>query len=456
MTASRRILMVSANRLATPYPVYPLGLSYLTTFLKSKLHGFDFESFDFNLKSIEEYRQLLSSYKPGYIAVSLRNIDGVNSYDPVNFLDGYREIIQNTRSCLNEPYHIILGGAGFSIFPETVFSELQPDFAVTGEGEDALYKLISGLDTGSEISEIEGLVMLKNGKISVNDKKIHPADFHLKFDNKLIDFYWKKSGMLNIQTKRGCPFECIYCTYPVIEGRKVRLLDTDTVVEAIRELYIDKGINYIFFTDSVFNVHNAYNTELAEKIIRSGMNIKWGAYFYPHGLTKELLYLLKKSGLTHIEFGTESICNTTLQSYGKHFTAEDVLQQSWLCQEAGIQHAHFLILAGYGETEETLRITFENSKHFPPTVFFPFVGMRIYPGTKLHQIALSEGVVSSDDKLIEPKYYIAPGLDISRLKELAAETGKKWVFPDEDTSVITSRMREKRNKKGPLWEYLIK
>ena len=73
----------------------------------------------------------------------------------------------------------------------------------------------------------------------------------------------------------------------------------------------------------------------------------------------------------------------------------------------------FMILGGIGETDDTINETFENSKKIKHTVFFPFVGMRIYPNTILHQKAIEEGVVSKDDDLLEPRYYISKNVDLT-------------------------------------------
>jgi hypothetical protein len=146
----------------------------------------------------------------------------------------------------------------------------------------------------------------------------------------------------------------------------------------------------------------------------------------------------------------------TLQNYGKHFSVDDIIQQSELCFNAKVNYAHFLILAGYGETDETIDETFENSKKITKSVFFPYVGMRIYPGTRLYDISLTEGIIDKDDLLLEPKYYISKNVNLDTLKERANRTGKKWAFPDEDTWTVPGKLRHMRNKKGPLWEYLIK
>ena len=82
--------------------------------------------------------------------------------------------------------------------------------------------------------------------------------------------------------------------------------------------------------------------------------------------------------------------------------------------------------------------------------------MRIYPGTRLYELSVAEGVIDKDNLLLEPQYYISKDVEITTLKERALATGKRWVFPDEDTATITNKMRLTRNKKGPLWEYLIR
>jgi len=448
---SNTILFISANQYADPYPVYPIGLSYLTTYLKEYLPDFDISIFDLNFNTIEELKDKIVETKPKYIGVSFRNIDDVNSLNKKFFVNQYKIIIEQIKSVSDAK--IIIGGSGFSIFPELMFKTLKPDFGIYGEGEDTLLKLIKNLENNTDYSGLNRLVYQNNGQCIFNKNESYFSDLALNFEDQLLDFYWEKSGMLNVQTKRGCPYNCIYCTYPLIEGRKVRTLNTDKIVETLKKLYYQKGIDYIFFTDSVFNINNKYNFELAEKIISSGIKINWGGYFTFTQLDENLLKILKKSGLKHIEFGTEAISDTTLKTYGKNFTVNDVLEKSALCNKLEIDYAHFLILGGYGETDQTVNETFENSKRIDNSVFFTYLGMRIYPGTKLQEYAIKEGVIDKDDNLLEPKYYLSKNVDYDSLKQRARQTRRRWVFPDEDTTIISNKLRA-RNKKGPLWEYM--
>ncbi|HKL09703.1 MAG TPA: lipid biosynthesis B12-binding/radical SAM protein [Bacteroidales bacterium] len=447
----KKILLISANQYADPYPVYPIGLSYLSTYLKEHLTDFDISIADLNFNTIEELIEDIIKTNPKYIGISFRNIDDVNSINKKFFVTQYKKIIDQIRSVSEAK--IIIGGSGFSIFPELMFNTLKPDFGIYGEGEDTLLKLIENLEKNTDYSGLSRLLYQKNDRCIFNKNESYFSDLALNFEDQLLDFYWKKSGMLNVQTKRGCPYNCIYCTYPLIEGKKVRTLNTDKIIDTLKKLYYQKGIDYIFFTDSVFNISNNYNYELAEKIIASGIKISWGGYFTFTHLDENLLKILKKSGLKHVEFGTEAISDTTLKTYGKNFTVNDVLEKSALCNKLEIDYAHFLILGGYGETNQTINETFENSKRIENSVFFSYIGMRIYPGTKLQQYAIQEGIIDKKDDLLEPQYYLSKDVDYESLKQQAKRTGRRWVFPDEDTTIITNRLRA-RNKKGPLWEYM--
>lgn len=451
---SKKLILISANQLRTPYPIYPIGISYLSTYLKTALPEFEIKMFDMNFGSPADLGKMIDTEQPDYIGISIRNIDGADSFNQTDFISDYKKIIQIVRSRSNKP--LILGGAGFSVYAKKLFELFEPDFAVHGEGEQALAELLACLEYKKDYTRIEGLLYKKNDRIILNSRKDHTDKLRVDYDDKLIDYYWEHSGMLNIQTKRGCYYKCIYCSYPLIEGRKIRTLNAEEIVDNLERLSKEKGIDYVFFTDSIFNIATEKNIELAEMIIRRNIKIRWAAYFSPSNLSDEELALYKRSGLSHMEFGTESFSDTQLKNYGKNFTFETALETSELALKHNIFYAHFLILGGYGETNETLAETFENSKRLRYTVMFPFVGMRIYPGTKLQEYAVRDGIITADDDLITPKYYISSNFDQQTLKEKAKTTGKAWVFSDDISEKDMQEFRIKRKKKGLIWEYLRK
>ncbi|MDR1455946.1 MAG: cobalamin-dependent protein [Tannerella sp.] len=453
------IALVSANMYRIPYPVYPLGISYLTSYLSIHLPDCKVKVFDFNLGTYDSFAAFLERDEFDLVGISLRNFDdSTHAYRTNLFIAHYREIMRIVRVHTSAP--VVLGGAGFSVFPELIFNELNPDYAILGEGEAALKELIVALSDSSDPTTIHRLAWRDAaGDFRINSAsgKRPGANYiscpELHVENDWAEYYWESSGMLNIQTKRGCPYNCIFCSYPLIDGRAVRTLDVKTVVANIEELYFAKGISYLFFTDSIFNIHRDYNEELARRLIESRAEICWGAYFAPHNLTVGDLELYRQSGLTHVEFGTDSLSDRQLERYNKQFRMSDIREQSMCCSRLGIFYAHFLILGGYGETDETLDETFAHSRELGLTVYFPYIGMRVYPDTQLCNIALREGLIRSPADLVDPVYYLSKEIDPATIEPRAKATGQRWIFTDDEPSPVMDQLR-RRGKKGPLWEFL--
>ncbi|MFQ8596092.1 MAG: B12-binding domain-containing radical SAM protein [Alistipes onderdonkii] len=418
------ILLVSANRHTSPYPVYPLGLSYLKTYLERTINGIRVDIADCNLLSDAQLAERIRTLAPvtsgcrcAMSTGPTRSTGGVSCPSTGRWRTSYAR--QATPP--------IIGGAGFSIYPEAFMRELGADYGIHGEGEEPLAELIGALERGRTEIDIPS-VYTRDGRRGSGRRSYLPS-IEVQFEPELTGYYWKRSGMLNIQTKRGCPYDCIYCSYPSIDGRCVRTMDPEAIAENILRAKRDYGISYLFFTDSVFNIGPEYNVRLAETLIRRRTDIRWGAYFSPRGIDAEQMRLFRASGLTHIEFGTESFCDRTLEAYGKRFTFGDVERASRLALDEGVYYAHFLILGGYGDTRENVRETIENSRRMEYTVMFPYAGMRIYPHTRLAELAAKEGAIGRDDDLMAPSYYISRDFDLEEVRRAALATGKAWVFP---------------------------
>ena len=450
----KKIALISANVYKVPYPVYPLGISYLASYLSMTLPDtFEIKLYDFNLEETSPFVDFIRDNDFFLVGLSIRNFDdSSNRYEENIFITKYKEIMRVVRARTDQP--VVIGGSGFSVFPELMFNELNPDYGIQGEGEESLRQLALALDEGRDPCHIEGLVYrLPDGTVHVNKRTSYISTPVLHVENDWIDYYWKAGGMLNIQTKRGCPYHCIYCSYPLVDGACVRTIDATQVVKNIEELYFSKGVSYLFFTDSLFNIDKAYNEELARRLIESKADIQWGAYFSPSNMTIDELKLYRQSGLTHVEFGTDSLSDRQLEKFKKKFRFTDVMEQSENCGNLGIFYAHYLILGAYGETEETLNETFEHSQQLGLTIYFPYVGMRIYPNTELCNLAMNEGLIQSPEALINPVYYLSKDIDKETIRARAEATGQRWVFPDDQLPPLMDVMRQ-RGRKGLLWEYL--
>jgi len=449
-----RIFLISANRCVTPEQIFPLGLSHLNTALRRA--GHECRWWDV-LAPGEGLEAALTAFRPDFVGISIRNIDDVIIGRQETFYDEAMEMCATVRRLAGCP--VIVGGSGFSLFPRELLELSRADFGMIGEGEHGLVLLIAALEHRTSWEQIPGLVFRREGQVVVNQV----ARAELDREPALVDrppeitaHYLRASGVLNVQTQRGCPFRCCYCTYPLIEGRRRINREAELVAEEFAQLE-QLGANYAFIVDSVFNTSARHVAEICEAIIQRSLKIRWGCFLRPRGLTAELMDLMVRAGLAHIEFGCDSLCDPVLKAYHKDFTFEDIVLSTNLARERQIDYCHFLIIGGPGETMDTLQTAFENSRRLGGSTIMAAVGMRVYPGTELHERALAEGRITKETDLLRPCYYLAPGLEREVLFEKLREYARLmpgWLVGDPVPAYanLVQRLRQ-RGITGPLWSY---
>lgn len=437
-----KILLISVNKEQEPYPVYPLGMGVVAKVLEK--NGHTTVQKDCLANGENEILNHIRNNDYDLIGLSIRNIDNVDSLTEnshwsigtvKNFTEKIRDIT-NTR--------IFIGGAGFSIMPEKIMSFTKADYGIAGECEKAILDMIAAIKNGCRRGTVFSSV----------PEKIEGA----KIDPEIAGYYANKSGIMNIQTKRGCPYRCSYCTYPMLEGRKIRPRQVDEVINDIEELKKIQGMEEIFFTDSVFNDPKGYWLELAEKIVLKNLKIKWSAFFEPASITDKELRLCALSGLKSIELGTDATTDETLNGLNKPFTMNEVFNFDRLCVKEKIPVAHFVIFGGPGETRETLKKGVENLKKMPHSIMFGFLGVRVYKSTGVYARGLSEGLFTEKDDMLKPFYYFSPLIDKNETEIYLTRSFKgdrTRLFPPSKGQEFMS-VALNFGHRGTLWDKLIR
>jgi radical SAM superfamily enzyme YgiQ (UPF0313 family) len=405
----------------------------------------------------EPLSAVLAGYHPDFVGVSIRNVDDVLIRKRETFV-GELATITETVHAVN-PCPVILGGSGYSIFPRRLLQLARADYGIQGEGEESFSALVSALAGDGDITTIPGLVYHRGGEMVANPRCSFHESAGVEIADRpahLVSQYLRDAGMLNLQTQRGCAHACCYCTYPLIEGRTHRRRTPEVVAEEMAQLE-RQGAKYVFIVDSVFNSSPKHVIETCEAILRRNVKIRWGCFLRPQGLSGSLMDLMARAGLAHIEFGSDSFCDSVLEAYGKRLTFEDIRQASDLARAQRVDFCHYLICGGPGETMQTLQTSFENSQLLPGAVIMAVAGMRIYPETPLCKRALQEGQITADTDLLAPAYYLAPGLTeagiFARLQEFSARS-PIWIVGDPTPTYtrLVERLRS-RGVAGPLWSY---
>lgn len=448
-----KVLLVSANTLREPYPVYPMGLDYVAGAIAE---NHQVQIVDMNsLGGYDSLATVIKAFLPDVIGLSLRNIDNIDNTDPRGFIGQYRTIVEVIRK--HSDARLILGGSGFTIFPAETIKALNADYGVIGEGE-RLALLLRAIEKREDPGKIPGV-------ITPTVSKSLPEPYEGKITRMInpnpanLQFYLQNGAMLNLQTKRGCPFKCIYCTYPHIDGHHLRLMDPEETADAALKLQAS-GAKYFFITDSVFNADCAHSLAVARAFKKNGVSIPWCAFFAPLKQPEDYFRILAEAGLTHVEFGTDSLSNPVLASYRKPFRDQQVFEIHQAAIDAGLYVAHYFLLGGPGENPQTLQETLTRAGDLEKSALFFFCGMRIYPGTALYEIAVKEGQIQKGANLLEPFFYRSPLIDSDEiLRQIRQAAGERinWLIGGggEDTAKIITRLYQ-RGHCGPMWEYLIR
>ena len=324
-----KILLISPNVEHLPDPVFPLGAAYIAAALEQA--GLDCHCLDlcFSDDPLTLTAETLEWLQPELVGLSLRNVDNVSYPCSVSYLPFYQALMKTIRLHSRAP--VVLGGSGFTLLPDELLRFLSADYGIAGEGEVALLRLIRHLN-GEVLLEKDDLPIIRPGRgpVAVLDPLPFPA--RGKFDGAR---YLRSGGMGNLQTKRGCPFGCIYCTYPLIEGRTVRMRSPDSVCAEIQILK-SQGIDTLFITDNEFNFPMEHALAVCREIVRRKIQIKWSAYANPAFISTELLEAMQAAGCTGVEFGTDAACAPMLANMGKCFDVGQIQTASRLCRKVGM------------------------------------------------------------------------------------------------------------------------
>jgi radical SAM superfamily enzyme YgiQ (UPF0313 family) len=452
-----KILLISVNRERMPFPVFPLGLAYIVRALREEGHQIEVMDLCFSQEVSADLGNTLHRFQPDLIGISLRNLDNLTYPISISYLKEVEEVVGICRQSLSS--QLVVGGSGYSLAPQELLQHLNVDFGIVGEGEEIFLQLVRDLEKGDPICPFPCLLVKeKSFPNLIEGARVSPIQSPDRglFQSKR---YLEEGGMGNIQTKRGCPFSCIYCTYPLLEGKEVRLRKTEEVVEEIQSL-VEEGMDYIYFVDDIFNYPPPYAEALCREMVRRKVEVKWSTFVNPGFLNETLLQWMKEAGCVGIEFGTDSGSPKMLENYKKSFTQEDIIRSSTLCSKLMINHCHYLLFGGPGEDEETVDESFHLMDQLDPTAIIAMLGIRIYPGTEMERISLSQGVIHQDSHLIYPHFYISPALK-GRLTEIIQEKAlarKRWIVPGLEINITQNLIEQIRRFRirGPLWELVAR
>lgn len=367
---------------------------------------------------------LVQQFKPDFIGFSIRNIDDVVMDRAIFYIDDILEkFIRPVMQTTDVP--IILGGSGFSIFPAELMKLTGADFGIAGEAEEVLPLLLHRIKNHLDTGDIPNLIARNSEEIQHGKglSFVKPVAARFPDIDRWIDFTpYEKKGVYSIQTKRGCAHRCIYCAYPLIEGRKFRTRTPADIADEIEQAHARLGNITFEFVDSTFNDPKGHAESICREIIRRNLKVRLRTMgINPGHCSDELFELMLRAGFIQIDATPDSASPRILKSLDKGFTLSEVQKMALMIARFNIPTMWFFLFGGPGEDEETFRETLDFIDTYvnPADLVYMNAGLRIYPNTPLYAIAAGEGRILTSQSVFQPsEYYYSAKITKTHLDSL--------------------------------------
>ena len=430
-------------------PIFPIGPIYLADHIHKCFPEIDQQFIDLAivpLNNVSKYlKRKIDQFRPHFIVYSWRDIQ---IYAPVDGRSGnplqnsfevfysnnilkkirgawgglklitshYEEINRNTSLVkmglnraqkYNKSVKVILGGGAVSVFYEQLGKLLPKGTIISvGEGENLIEKVLKGDSIIEERCYLAGQKP-RNKLIHEQPSGTIKTACNYKYIKSIwAEFDWYIEGgdyYVGVQTKRGCPHNCCFCVYGVVEGKKVRVNPVNEIIEEMKQLY-EMGVRGFWFTDAQFipTKNHIQDAKLLLQAIKDQgwTDLKWAAYIRADNIDRELAQLMVETGMSYFEIGITSGSQELVRKMQLAYNLKTVLENCRMLVEAGFRN-HVSVNYSFNvfdETPNTIKQTVAYHRELEnifgkglvdPAIFF--IGLQ--PHTLLEKYALENNIL---------------------------------------------------------------
>jgi len=416
-----------------------LGNIILATIMKKK--NYDVKAYF--LKESEIYNRFDSNLTADLVAISTITSTALVSY---RVADYFR----------SKGIKVVIGGLHVTFQPKEALEHA--DFCIMGEGEKALPMLVDALNNQISLKEVPGLAWKDDHKgIIINEiaRPVDNLDSIPYSDFTLLDTGDKVMGIGNnatkqtipIQTSRGCPYGCTFCSVTAMFGRRFRYRSIQNIIEEMKKYNPKKQT--IFFYDDNFTSNVKRTKELLREIIRLKLNFSWSTQVRVDvAKDSELLDLMVKAGCELLYIGFESVDPEALKEMKKSQTVEEIKWAIKEIRKRGI-HIHGMFVFGFDvDTLQTTRACVDFAiKEKIDTV--QFIILTPFPGTELYSR------MEDENRIIDYQWdqydghhvkFIPKKMSVWELQQAQIEAHKRFYAIKH----VISRLLRRR-----IWAFLI-
>lgn len=378
----------------------PLGLSYIAGSLEKA--GFPVQVIDNYLlkKPIDVIKQEAKRLAPDILGITCGSV----TYNQcIETAKAVKEVLPSCK--------VVVGGWHPSYLPESMLQHSVIDYAVMGEGEQAIVELTQSILDGeknSAISKISGLAYRHGEKIVKNAPKFIRDLDEVPFPARHLlpmQLYSREMEYLSVKPVdtmnviRGCPYNCAFCETKKLWGSKCRAFSPSRVVDELNHLVGEYGTKGIYFVGDNFTINKKRTIALCREIKKAKLGLEWVCDTRVDLISRELLKEMKAAGCRTIWFGVESGSSRVLKKINKQITLQQALGAFKMCNEEDIRTASSFMLGLPGETVKDMEASFKFARKLDPdwVRFNIFVG---YPGSPLYDEIMEKGLYERVDDFV--------------------------------------------------------
>ncbi len=359
------------RQIMKPYP--PLGLLYLSAFLKTR--GYAVEIFD---STFAERSLLIERFASGTGTVGIYTT-----------LMTRRSVLEIVRAAKRYGWGVILGGPESANYTAE-YLDAGADAIVIGEGELTLSELLPALARfgshrlhdvpGVAFRDEAGAIVHTRERAKLKDLDTLPLPDREAIDHGLYLNAWKThhgASSINLITARGCPYRCNWCSHAVY-GYTHRRRSPASVAGEMQAIVDRYDPDQVWYADDVFTISHPWLAEYGAELERRGIHKPFETITRADRLQSEAaVEQLRKLGCYRIWIGSESGSQKILDGMERGVTVEQVRRSTKLAQAHGIQVGMFLMWGYEGEEIEDIAATVDHVKRSNPDVFLTTVSYPI-------------------------------------------------------------------------------
>lgn len=389
----------------------PLGLMYLSAYLKSKLKNrveIKIISTIVDLSHPGDVKDIIDEFRP--------HIIGIRSI--LFYMKVVNQIIRISGTTSPDSL-IILGGPNVSPNNRILMENNGIDIFVEGEGEEPLYQIVKYyLSRGKKglkehLSQIDGVIYRKDGKLAVAAKwkplkdldqlpipdysAVRPEEYR-----RFLNYGYNRRPMGVLFTSRGCPYKCIYCHNTF--GKSFRARGVNAIYNEIKTLHQSYHIKDFCIIDDNFTMDRKRLEGFTRILVNNGPEIK---LYFPNGiradsLTIPLLDQLIKAGTIWMTFNIETAVPRLQKLIKKHVNIGKLKEiVTYSCQKNII--TNLSIMVGFPtETIEEAKYSLQFAEQFDKIVIPYYFSVKYYPGTQLAAMAKNYGIEPDEQATMNP------------------------------------------------------